>query len=245
MLRRRGTMLDTHDRFGGGLPSFLGIQCYAIFVMLGFAAGLVYYLRSTRRSRKSSDSAVVIVVAGLVSGFVGSKVPLLFEGGGTDYWLYGKSVLGALVFGTFGVMLTKRVLGIKLRFGNVIAPSIALGVGIGRLGCFFNGCCYGITAPFGVDFGDGQTRLPTQLLESAFNVVAFVVLHRLKDKVKTPGILFKAYLLAYFVFRFFIEFIRVNPRIWHGLTIYQIISAAGVMFMGLTLLRRVKLGSAS
>lgn len=238
-------MLDAHDRLGRALPSVLGIQCYAIFVMLGFAAGLAYYLISTRRSRAGSDSPVMIIVAGLAFGFIGSKFPLLFEGGGTDYWLYGKSVLGALIFGTLGVMLIKRLFGIKLRLGNVIAPPVALGVGIGRLGCFFNGCCYGIVAPFGVDFGDGQTRLPTQLFESAFNLIAFVILHRLKNRVKTPGILFKAYLLAYFAFRFLIEFIRVNPRIWHGLTIYQIICAAGVMFMGLTLLRRVKVGSAT
>lgn len=237
-------MIDTHDRLGGPLPSIVGVPYYAIFVLLGFAAGLAYYLINTRRSRASNDNAVLIIVAGLIFGFVGSKVPLVFEGGGTDYWLYGKSVLGALIFGTLGVMLTKRLFGIKLRLGNVIAPPVALGVGIGRLGCFFNGCCYGIVAPFGVNFGDGQTRIPTQLIESAFNLIAFVVLHRLRDKVKTPGILFKAYLLAYFVFRFLIEFIRVNPHIWLGLTIYQIISAAGVVFMGLTLLRRVKLGQA-
>lgn len=237
-------MLDTHERLAGALPSIFGVPYYSIFVLLGFAAGLFYYLRNTRRSMADSDSPALIIVAGLIFGFVGSKIPLLFEGGGTDYWLYGRSVLGALFFGTLGVMLTKRVFGIKLRLGNVIAPPVALGVGIGRLGCFFNGCCYGIVAPFGVNFGDGQTRLPTQLFESAFNLIAFVILHRLKDRVKTPGILFKAYLLSYFVFRFFNEFVRVNPRIWHGLTIYQIISAAGVAFMGSTLLRRVQHGKA-
>lgn len=235
-------MLDNHGRLGGPLPSVMGVPYYSIFVGLGFAVGLAYYLAVVRRGKTSNDSAVLIVVAGIVFGFIGAKIPLMFEGGGADYWLYGKSVLGALIAGTLGVMLTKRLLGVKLRMGNAIAPPVALGIAIGRLGCFFNGCCYGIVAPFGVNFGDGQTRLPTQLFESAFNLLAFLVLHRLRNRVKTPGVLFKAYLLAYFVFRFFNEFVRVNPRIWHGLTIYQIICAGGIVFMGLTLWGRLRFG---
>lgn len=238
-------MLDNHARIGGPLPSFMGVPYYSIFVGLGFAAGLAYYFAVVRRSKTSNDYAVLIVVAGIVFGFMGAKVPLMFEGGGTDYWLYGKSVLGALVAGTLGVMLTKRWLGIKLRMGNVIAPPVALGIAIGRLGCFFNGCCYGIVAPFGVNFGDGQIRLPTQLFESAFNLIAFVILHRIRDRVKTPGVLFKAYLLAYFVFRFANEFVRVNPHIWYGLTIYQIICAGGIVLMGLTLFGRVRFGQST
>jgi phosphatidylglycerol:prolipoprotein diacylglycerol transferase len=223
----------------------MGVPYYSLFVGLGFAAGLAYYFAVVRRSKASSDNAGLIVVAAIVCGFIGAKVPLMFEGGGTDYWLYGKSVLGALIAGSLGVMLVKRMLGIKLRLGNVIAPPVALGIAIGRLGCFFNGCCYGMVAPFGMNFGDGQTRLPTQLFESAFNLAAFVVLHRLRDRVKTPGILLKGYLLAYFVFRFANESVRVNPRIWHGLTIYQIICVGGVVLMGLTLFGRVRFGQST
>jgi prolipoprotein diacylglyceryltransferase len=52
-----------------------------------------------------------------------------------------------------------------------------------------------------------------------------------KGKVKTQGILFKYYLLAYFIFRFFMEFIRENPLVWEGMTIYQIISILGILYI--------------
>ncbi len=234
-------MLDTHYKlYGTESITILGIPAYSFFVGLGIFAGLMYYFFSLKREGQVSEGAVKIVFSGLFFGMIGSKIPLIFEGQGIEHVIYGKSIVGGLVGGMFGVIAIKRFLGIKLRLGNVIAPSIALGMSIGRFGCFFNGCCFGIVSTVGCDFGDGQLRLPTQLFEVMFHFIAFIMLVYYKNRVKTPGILFKIYILAYFVFRFFIEFIRENPEVYFGLSIYQIISLLGVLYMGVVLRRMMK-----
>jgi phosphatidylglycerol:prolipoprotein diacylglycerol transferase len=236
-------MLDTHDRlYGSAAPHILGIPAYTFFVGLGVIAGLIYYFVSLKRRGQVSEGAVKIVFSALVCGVIGSRVPLLFEGRGWEELLYGKSIVGGFVGGMFGVIAIKKMLGIKLKLGNVIAPSIALGMAIGRIGCFFNGCCYGIIAPWGFSFGDGLLRLPTQLFESAFHLIAFVLLVYYSSKVRTLGILFKLYLLAYFVFRFLTEFIRENPIVCCGMTIYQIFCILGAIYMTIILWRTSKNG---
>ena len=236
-------MLDAHERlYGSKTPLIFGIPAYTFFVGLGILTGLVYYFADLKRRGQASEGAVKIVFSALVCGVVGSKIPPLLEGYGWDVILYGKSIVGGLLGGMFGVIAIKKIFGIKLKLGNAIAPSIALGMAIGRIGCFFNGCCYGKIASWGFDFGDGFLRLPAQLFESAFHLAAFALLVYYRDRVKTAGILFKLYLLAYFIFRFFIEFIRENPAIWARMTVYQIICGFGAIYISFVLLKGTKNG---
>jgi len=228
-------MLDTHEKIGGIMPYIFGIPSYSVFVMLGILAGLLYYFADTKKRNVKHEGAVIIVASALVFGVLGSKIPLIFEGYDLKHILTGKSIMGALLGGMFGVIFIKRVLKIKLKLGNIIAPSVALGMSIGRLGCFFGGCCYGKISSWGFDFGDGYLRLPAQLFESGFHLLAFFLLAYYKDKVKTKGILFKIYVAVYFIFRFIIEFFRENPIIWGGMTIYQIICILGVLFIFINL----------
>ncbi len=224
-------MLDVHDRLYGTTINIFGIPAYSFFVSLGICFGLLFYLMNLKQQHKTSEGAVKIVFSALICGLIGSKIPLILEGRHWVEVLYGKSIVGGLVGGLFGVIAIKKILGIKLKLGNVIAPSVALGMAIGRLGCFFNGCCVGVTASWGFDFGDGFLRLPTQLFEMGFHGIAFILLVYYQNKVKTPGILFKFYLLAYFTFRFLLEFIRMNPLIFLGMTVYQNICLLGVVYI--------------
>ncbi|MGL5439490.1 MAG: prolipoprotein diacylglyceryl transferase [Filifactoraceae bacterium] len=229
-------MLDIHNRLYGSESIYiLGIPAYSFFVGLGIIVGLLYYFLTLKKEGSVSEGAVKIVFSGIIFGIIGSKVPLLLEGQSLIEVLYGKSIIGGLLGGMFGVIAVKKVLGIKLKLGNVIAPSVAIGMAIGRLGCFFNGCCYGVVAPWGFNFGDGFLRLPNQLFESVFHITAFILLVYFKNKVKTPGILFKTYLLGYFIFRFLIEFIRENPVVFCGLTIYQLICLLGLIYITIIL----------
>lgn len=224
----------------GVMPFLLGIPTYTIMMILAIAAGVGYYWWDIRKTSGKNQGAFEIVAAGLICGTIGSKIPILLETPTFDKFLSAKSIVGGLIGGFIGVVLVKRWLNIKLRLGNIIAPAVALGMAIGRFGCFFNGCCYGIEthANWGVDFGDGLLRYPTQLFEVVFHLPAFIILHYAKANVKQPGILFKLYLIAYFIFRFLIEFIRVNPVFYAGLTIYQIISAMAVVFLGVMIVIR-------
>lgn len=231
-------MIDSHYKYPdfGILPTIFGIPSYSLFVGLGLIAGLLYYLVDARKRHAKREGAIQIVSFGLIFGVIGSKIPLILAREELETILFGKSILGGLIGGMLGVILVKKLLHIRTKMGNVIAPAVALGMSIGRLGCFFNGCCFGIPSPWGVDFGDGILRYPTQLFEVSFHFIAFIFLHRLKLTVEKPGILFKYYLFAYFIFRFFIEFIRVNPIYQFGLTIYQLICIAGFIFVAVNML---------
>ena len=187
----------------------------------------------------------VIVLSALFFGAIGSKAlviienikPLVEDFSQIRVFLFtGKSIVGGLIGGYIGVMIGKKVLNIKeKRFGNQIAPAVALGMAVGRIGCFLIVCCYGIETnlPIGIDFGDGINRIPTQLIEMAFCLILFGYLFykQKTEKELQPGILFYDLILYYFIFRFLIEFIRGTEKNILFLSIYQIISILGIIYI--------------
>ena len=141
-----------------------------------------------------------------------------------------------LIGGTIGVVITKKMLGMEnQKRGNLFAPAIAIGVAIGRLGCFFRGCCFGkeTSLPWGINFGDGILRHPTQIYEAIFMLGMFFYLKWKSKQNTAPGSLFRILIVSYFTFRFFIEFLRVEPVAFLGLTWFQIISLGVLAYYGI------------
>jgi prolipoprotein diacylglyceryltransferase len=92
-----------------------------------------------------------------------------------------------------------------------------VGLAIGRVGCFLAGLhddTYGLptAAPWGLDFGDGMPRHPTQLYEIAIVLPLGWALHRARFAM--PGLAFKLFLAAYLLWRLFIEFLKPVPMAW-------------------------------
>jgi prolipoprotein diacylglyceryltransferase len=143
----------------------------------------------------------------------------------------GKTIVAALIGAYLAVELAKRLLDVRVKTGDSFAVPLALAMAVGRWGCFFNGCCYGVETklPWGVWFNvpgpDGATRLmkchPTQIYESLFHLAMALVLIWLTLRGLLPRQRLKLYLIAYGVYRFLTEFIRPEPRYWPGLTFYQ------------------------
>ena len=127
---------------------------------------------------------------------------------------------------------------------DLVAPYIALGEAIGRIGCFLNGCCYGREVSWGIYFPVHGARLhPTQLYTSAGLLLIFFILKRLRRFPGHDGRIFCTYLLLASLLRFIVEFYRADHDIlWAGLSIYQIVSLvivivafyANTYFKGLT-----------
>ena len=93
-----------------------------------------------------------------------------------------------------------------------------MGIAVGRIGCFLTGLpdrTHGIETglPWGVDFGDGIIRHPTQLYEVAFLALLFVLMLRLAGRLRVAGDQFKLFMLAYMTFRLAVEFIKPVVRI--------------------------------
>lgn len=127
----------------------------------------------------------------------------------------GHSVLGAIIGGIVTVELFKYVYRLRFSTGVVWTLPIAIGIAVGRLGCFFAGLqdyTYGVatTVPWAVDFGDGIMRHPVQLYESVamtlFAVGAFAALERKSAWFLRNG--FYLFALYYGTQRFIWEFLK-------------------------------------
>lgn len=210
---------------------------YPIFMVLAFVAAGLVFLHNQRDDAPDEDSGAIypIALTAFFGGLIGAKLPVVLMnlrlGWSWQALLAGRTIVGALVGGTLGVMLVKRLLGIRGRHGNKLAAPAALGMAVGRIGCLLAGCCAGIptTLPWGVDFGDGIPRHPTQLYEALFCLTAFILLQRARRTAK-PGRLLSTYFAAYFGFRFLIEFLRPHPA-FAGLTVFQWICVAGLLIL--------------
>ena len=218
----------------------LEITSYSFFVLLGLIVGLIVYFKLSKKMRQSGENSFFILVAGLVGGILGAKLP---------YWIFnireiiasypdimpilsGRTITGGLICGTLSVIYIKRKLKITDKKGNIFAPAIALGVAIGRIGCLLQGCCYGEHTELccGMNFGDGILRHPTQIYEIIFFLIFFVYSLK-KIKVSAPGYLFYLLMNCYFAFRFFEEFIRFNDAFFLGLSFFQYISIIALIFV--------------
>lgn len=129
-----------------------------------------------------------------------------------------------LIGAYLGVELVKLALGIRVKTGDTFAVPLALALAVGRWGCYFNGCCYGVPTdlPWGVIFDDdGIPRHPTQIYESVFHLLMAGLLLWIGYEGWLRYQRLKLYLIAYGCFRFVTEFIRPEPPGLLGLTFYQ------------------------
>ena len=126
--------------------------------------------------------------------------------------VYGGVVLGILI-GAVYCRLNKQDF---FAWSDLIMPSVALGQGFGRIGCFLAGCCYGkeTDLPIGIvfrnsDFAPNGVRLmPTQLISAGADFLLFFVLLKLDKKSSGHGTVTAWYLVLYSAGRFLIEFLR-------------------------------------
>lgn len=211
------------------------VPTYTFFISLGFLTGFIVYYHEVKKANIKGEFPFLIAIGAFTGSALGAKLLELMINidkiGSTNELVYfifsGRTIIGGLIGGAIGVWITKRFMHMKTRRGNLFAPAIASGVAIGRFGCFFNGCCYGkpTSLPWGVNFGDGLYRHPTMLYESIFMACMFIVIKIIQKKyIPPPGALFSFLMIAYFIFRFLIEYIRVERTAFIGFTWFQIIS---------------------
>jgi phosphatidylglycerol:prolipoprotein diacylglycerol transferase len=212
-----------------------GQNYYTLFMILS----LVVFLLVRWRLPKPSGYAglprwkkVAVFLAGFVGGTLGAKLPFVLIGeeglfSPTTWVSDGKTITTALIGGYVAIEIAKWLLEIHTKTGDTIALPLACALAVGRFGCFFNGCCHGVATdmPWGVDFGDGVARHPTQIYEVVFHLgMAGLLLFIMKANVLGQHRL-QFYLIGYGVYRFLVEFIRLSgprePQGWWGLSFYQ------------------------
>lgn len=200
---------------------------YLAIMLAAVATGVGLFCRVRQPSGLTIKEKGWLAWGAFCGGMIGAKIPFLIANwqgllSGTVWLDDGKTIMAGLMGGYLGVQLVEWRLKIQVS-GDSFAVPLAAAVAVGRLACLAGGCCYGAVTslPWGIDFGDGQPRHPTQLYESLFHFLAAVVLYQCQRRGLLRGRLIRVYFIAYCLFRFLTEFIRPEPALWLGLTGYQ------------------------
>jgi phosphatidylglycerol:prolipoprotein diacylglycerol transferase len=201
---------------------------YPILMGASIATAVVLGRRSQGALGLTGRERLGIGLGAFCGAMIGAKLPFVLADwpgllSGRAWLDNGKTIVFGLVGGYFGVEAAKWALGVRIKTGDSFAVPVAAAVAVGRLACFSAGCCFGTptSLPWGVDFGDGVRRHPTQLYEFSFHLAAAFGLAWLRRRGLLRGQLIKLYILAYLAYRFLTEFLRPEPVLALGLTGYQ------------------------
>jgi len=220
-------------------PVVFGIKVniHLVLEYAAFFVGFRYYLvlKKNTTDSISSSNRLSIIIGAVFGAFLGSRIIGFLENPSflsfnLEYLiqlLSAKTIMGGLFGGLLGVELAKKIIGEKKSSGDLFTFPIILGIIIGRVGCFLAGIkefTYGKeTSSFlGMDLGDGLLRYPIALFEVIFLILLWVVLKRYQSKLNSAsGLLFKYFMISYFLFRFLIEFLKPNTFFVLGLSSIQ------------------------
>jgi prolipoprotein diacylglyceryltransferase len=235
------------------------IHPHWVFESLAYLIGFRFYLRMRAQTgdHLDSDQRMWIVAATIAGGAIGSKVlywftdPMLTVSNWNNlyYLMAGKTIVGGLIGGLIAVEWTKRRLGITRRTGDLFAVPLAVGIAVGRIGCFLSGLqdqTYGkaTSLPWGVDFGDGIARHPTQLYEFLWLGLLAYWLHIIRKRPQSEGDLFKGFMIGYLGFRLLVDFLKPEVSL-AGLTAIQWACLAMLVYYRRDLLNLLRFKEAS
>lgn len=236
----------------------LTVHWYGVFVAAGFLTALWTAARRAPLAGLPPEKILDLGPWLMVGAIVGARALYVISyweehfAGGPLREIFmvqhgGLVFYGGLIGASLATIIFARIKKVSLwLLADVLAPSIALGHGIGRFGCLMNGCCYGRPTglPWGICFPPahqtgGVPVHPTQVYEALLNfAIYFFLAWRFRAR-KFRGEIFALYLILYAVMRACVEVFRGDYEVHYlgGIaTPGQLLSAA-ILAMGLVLFR--------
>ncbi len=195
----------------------LGLEVHAHLVaeVLAYALGFQAWRRERRMAGGAIPAgwdAVPLLVGCIVGAALGARgLALLEHLPAEDPAAGGKTVIGGILGGWVGVEVAKSRMGLRSATGDAFVIPLALGIVLGRIGCFLEGLADGTQGlptalPWGVDFGDGIPRHPAPLYEVAAVVPMAAFLRWGLRPRPAPGGLFRLFVAGYLLLRFALDF---------------------------------------
>ncbi len=224
------------------------LYTYGLFMALGFLTAMQVSKINAKPHGISAEIITDIFFVILLSALVGARLLYVI----INFNSYKDNLLsvfqiwngGLVFFGGFIAAVIASVLYFKkkdlniFQTADIIAPGIALGHAVGRIGCLFAGCCYGKVCdlPIAIKFTNSDSLAPlnvflhpTQVYSMISNLIIFFTLLWLQKRKKFDGMVFLIYIILYSLFRSIIEFFRGDYR---GDFIFDFISMSqGIGFM--------------
>jgi len=217
------------------------IGSYGLLLGAAFYISFLLLEREFKLREIDPDLAYKMLIAIIPSAVIGAKffhilenleeflaapADMLFSGAGLS--VYGGFVLSFIV----AIILIRSNNQPVLTVFDASSPAMALGYGIGRLGCHASGDgCYGIATNsfLGMAYPNGIVPVsvnvyPTPLFESFMSFVFLIILLKLRKKETKAGFIFFLYLIMNGAARFSVEFIRLNPIAAFGFTQAQLVA---------------------
>jgi phosphatidylglycerol---prolipoprotein diacylglyceryl transferase len=228
----------------GQLPVF----SYGVMTALGFLLAIVWMVHLAKEEGLSAAKMEGLGLVIVLGAGVGSKLLTAldypgFYSGGWKHFVFDQMLgKGGVFYGGFLMAIACSVVYFRLvklpawQVYDCAVPALALAQGLGRIGCFLAGCCWGTptTSRLGVTFTSqvahnltgvplGVKLHPTQLYEAAAVLLVIPFLLWLRRTKTFQGEVFLAYMMYYAVARFFLEFVRDDPR---GRYVYGLFSTS-------------------
>ena len=223
----------------------LHLPVHLLCEVLAYSLGFQLYTRLRGRTADaiSDGHRQWLFVAAAAGALLGSRALGLLEHpallahppGGWLYYFTNKTIVGGFLGGLVAVEGTKKYLNIRTSSGDLMVFPLLLGLAVGRLGCHLSGLTDGTfgtatARPWGIDFGDGVARHPTNLYEIGFLGLLALTLWLAERRRPLPnGRRFALFLSSYLLFRLLVEFLKPTaaPPGW-GLTAIQWACVAGL-----------------
>ncbi|MGE3063015.1 MAG: prolipoprotein diacylglyceryl transferase [bacterium] len=219
------------------------LTSYGLMQALAFAAGLIVLNIMSKKEKIDKDRLYDMAIWIIIGGIAGARIWFVAE----NFYVYKNDILailkvweGGMVFygGFIGgflaglVYLKRNHLDIE-QVGDITIPAFSLGIFIGRIGCFLNGCCYGkVSYSCGVSFPKDSPAyfeqmssgaiphnapsslpvIPTQLIESFSCLIIFVLLIYMYNRRKFKGEIFYSFFVLYGTERFLLDYLRFYSK---------------------------------
>ena len=209
----------------------LTFHTYGLLVACGFLAGIWWMARLGHQEGIPKDDMYDIAFWVVLAALVGSRIFFVIVNydqflahplAAFKIWSGGLVFYGGLIGAAGAMAVMVRIKKLRLwKVADIAAPAVALGHSIGRLGCFFAGCCYGLITdvPWAVTFTNVKTIAPmgvplhpTQLYDSLNEFTIFLILTALRPYKKFEGQLWWTWLGLYAIGRAIVEMYRGDPR---------------------------------
>jgi prolipoprotein diacylglyceryltransferase len=221
------------------------ILAHPIFETIGMFLGMRYYFYLKRKSKEklSFNTSAAVLIGATAGALIGSKLIgnlenpyTLFENFSLKRFWSNNTIVGGLAFGLIGVELAKKIVKHTESTGDLIVFPLMLAIMIGRVGCFLTGIheeTYGIPTDsiFGMHLGDQYLRHPVALYEIAFLFILWIALRYIQRvKNHSSGFIFQVFMLSYFTFRLFLDFIKPRIEIVGNLGTIQIVCSCVIIY---------------
>jgi len=229
----------------------LEISVYGLLMAVGFIVAFIVANHLFKKTKEfSKDITIDLLLIIFPLSILGARIYYcVFSSQSFTFveflqiWNGGLAIYGGIIGGFLGVLIYALIKKINiLKLTDVIAVGLILAQGIGRIGCYFGGCCYGVVVtnpslcwfPFSVLI-DGTWHLSTFFYEAIWNFIGFIILFLVYNKTKQKGVTTGAYLLYYGLGRCIIETFRGDSLYIGAIKVSQLLSII-LMIVGISLI---------